>query len=92
MISEWQEFSTTGLNPIRLLRTAMHSDIDERLGEGEVLWQDDCSWLTVSVVTAGSAMMPGKRRTPKRRWLDNIRNDLLDIELSGGGGGSTRPG
>ena len=69
-----------------LLRTATHSDIDERLGEGEVPWQDDCSCLTVSVVTAGSDMMPGKRRAQKRRWLDNIRNELLDIELSGGGG------
>ena len=29
--------------------------------------------------------VPGKRRRggPKRRWLDNIRNDLSEIELSG---------
>ena len=29
--------------------------------------------------------VPGKRRRgrPKRRWLDNIRNDLSERELSG---------
>ena len=29
--------------------------------------------------------VPGKRRRgrPKRRWLDNIKNDLSDRELSG---------
>ena len=29
--------------------------------------------------------VPGKRRRgrPKRRWLDSIRNDLLERELSG---------
>ena len=29
--------------------------------------------------------VPGKRRRgrPKRRWLDNIKNDLLERELSG---------
>ena len=29
--------------------------------------------------------MPGKRRRgrPKRRWLDNIKNDLSERELSG---------
>ena len=29
--------------------------------------------------------MPGKRRRgiPERRWLDNIKSDLLERELSG---------
>ena len=29
--------------------------------------------------------VPGKRRRgrPKRRWLDNIKNDLSETELSG---------
>ena len=33
--------------------------------------------------------VPGKRRRgrPKRRWLDNIKNDLFERALSGGGGG-----
>ena len=33
----------------------------------------------------GKRVMPGKRKRgrPKRRWLDNTRNDLSERELSG---------
>ena len=34
----------------------------------------------------------GKRRRPKRRWLDNIGNDLSDRERAVRVGGSATPG
>ena len=62
----------------------IYSDMDGRLGEAAVVWQRDCRALPQYIsVTAGSVVMPVKRGRPKRRWLDNIKNDLSEKELSG---------
>ena len=42
--------------------------------------------ITPSITNTVMVMeVPGKRKIqrPKRRWLDNIKNDLLERELSG---------
>ena len=44
------------------------------------------SQITPSITKRVMVMeVPGKRKIgrPKRRWLDNIKNDLLERELSG---------
>ena len=50
--------------------------------EGHVLRREEEEYVGRRVMVM---KVPRKRRIgrPKRRWLDNIRNDLSEIELSG---------
>ena len=62
-------------------------EISQKVQESRLKWyghvlrrEDEC----VGKIVMGMEV-PGKRRRarPKRRWLDNIRNDLSQIYLSG---------
>ena len=62
-------------------------EISTKVQEGRLKWYGHVSRREDEYV--GKRVMgmevPGKRRRgrPKRRWLDNIRNDLSERELSG---------
>ena len=62
-------------------------EISKKVQESRLKWyghvlrrEEECVGKRVMVME-----VPGKRRRgrPKRRWLDNIKNDLSETELSG---------
>ena len=80
----------TNLNRIRHERirgTTKVGEISKKVQESRLKWYEHV--LRREEEYAGKRVMAmevqGKRRrgSPKRRWLDNIRNDLSERELSG---------
>ena len=72
----------------RIRRTTKVGEISKKVQESRLKWYGHVLLLRREDAYVGKRVMamevPGKRRRgrPKRRWLDRIRNDLSERELS----------
>ena len=86
-VSRNENVGVTKLDRIRNERirgTTKVGEISKKVQESRLKWYNCVLRREEEYVGKRVMVVPGKRRRgrPKRRWLDNIQNDLLERELS----------
>ena len=72
----------------RIRGTTKVGEISKKVQESRLKWYGH---VLREEEYVGKMVMPGKRGRPRRRWLDSIRNDLSERELSGEAAKKYRP-